>query len=353
VKRWHVNCEYNLIGEKNEGKNKEMIKHVLYPPAFSKVIREIGDILKCNRSFFVCGHVRPDGDCIGSLLAFYFLLKNMGKQVRLYNAGPIPKYFLLFPGADKIETEFDRHYTCDVCVYVDCGSQDRVIEDARPCGFLINIDHHKSNGAFGDINYIDPEATAVGEQIYHIITAMQEPITPEIASSLYLSILSDTGGFRFSNTDNITFAVASEMVKCGANVSRIAEILYENRTPESISIKGPVLANLHYECGGRLVWSEILQDIYEKYGEENEPESLVGEMRAIAGVEMSILFHELKEGGMRAGLRSRGSLDVSVIAAQMGGGGHTNASGCYVKGAYDSLRDRLLSLATQFIMEKK
>jgi phosphoesterase RecJ-like protein len=329
-----------------------MIKHVLYTRTFSKVIREIGDILKSNRSFLVCGHVRPDGDSIGSLLAFYFLLKNMGKQVRLYNAGPIPPYFRLFSGAEKIETEYDRSYECDVCIFVDCGSEDRVIEHARPCGYLINIDHHKSNSSFGDVNYIDPEATAVGEQIYHIVTTMREPITPEIAASIYLSLLSDTGGFRFSNTDNVTFAVAAEMVKQGANPSRVAEILYENRSPESIIIKGQVLADLHYECGGRLVWAEIRQDTYKQYGEENEPESLVGEMRGIAGVEVSILFHEIMEGGMRAGLRSRGSLDVSAIASRMNGGGHTNASGCYVKGDYPVLRGRLLSIAIEYMKTK-
>lgn len=334
------------------GKNVEMIKNQLYPPAFAKVIREIGDIIKCHKSFLVCGHVRPDGDCIGSLLSFYHLLRNMGKHVRLYNAGPIQPYFRLFPGVDKIEHEFDKCYQCDVCIFVDCGTQERVVEDVHPCGILVNIDHHKSNGEFGDVNYIDPEATAVGEQIYHIVTAMQEPITPEIATAIYLSILSDTGGFRFSNTDNITFAVASEMVRCGAIPSNIAEILFENRSPESIRIMALVLGNLHYECGGRLVWSEILQETYRKYGKDNEPESLVGVMRAISGVEASILFHEIKEGGMRAGLRSRGAIDVSRIAAQMGGGGHTNASGCYVKGDYLTLKNRLLSLAIEFMQKK-
>ncbi|MBN1900768.1 bifunctional oligoribonuclease/PAP phosphatase NrnA [Candidatus Sumerlaeota bacterium] len=330
-----------------------MIKHALYPRAFSKVIRKIGDILKSGRIFFVGGHVRPDGDCIGSLLAFYFLLKNMGKQARLYTAGPIPEYFRLFPGADKIETSFDKNYPSDVCIFVDCGSRDRVIEGERPPGIFVNIDHHKSNDEFADVNYVDPEATAVGEQIYHIITAMRETVTPDIASSIYLSLLSDTGGFRFSNTDNVTFSVAAEMVKHGADPARIAEMVFENRTPESITIKGKALSDLHYECEGRLVWSEILQDTYKQFGEENEPESLVGELRGVSGVEISILFHEIQEGGMRAGLRSRGALDVSEIAFQMGGGGHANASGCYVKGNYAALRDRLVSFAVEYLEKNK
>ena len=178
---------------------------------------------------------------------------------------------------------------------------------------------------------------------------MGEPITPEIATAIYLSVLSDTGGFRFSNTDNITFAVASEMVKYGAVPSRIAQILFESRTPESVSIKALVLGNLHYECGGRLVWAEILQETYRECGEDNEPESLVGEMLGIAGVEMAILVHEIKEGGMRAGLRSRDAIDVSQIAAQLGGGGHTNAAGCYVKGDFQALKNRLISLAIEFM----
>jgi len=324
----------------------------LYPREFEKVIRQIGEVLQEKKSFLVCGHVRPDGDSVGSQLALYFLLKDMGKTVRLYNAGPIMDHFLFAPGIEHIETSFDRNYICDVCVFLDCGAPDRVIENIRPCGLLINIDHHQSNEEFGDINYVDPSASAVGEQLFHIIMVMNRPITRDMATCMYLSLLSDTGGFRYTNTKSLTFRMAADLVNRGAEPSAIAEALFENRTPKSVWLKAHVLGNLKYECGGRLVWGEILQAMYQKVGEENEPEGLVGEMRAIAGVEVSILFHEIQEGGMRAGIRSRGDVDVSSIALEMSGGGHPNASGCYVKGDYEALKSQLLSLALR-MMEGK
>jgi len=327
---------------------KEESKHSdYYLPVFEKAIIEIGQVLREHDKFLVCGHVRPDGDCIGSQLTLYYLLKNMGKQVRLYNPGPIMRHFQFVKNVDKIETTFDENYNQDVCIYVDCGAQERVLNHTKISGKIVNIDHHQSNDEFGDVNYIDPGATAAGEQLYHIIKAMGEPITKPMASCMYLSLLSDSGGFRFSNTTSTTFRVVSDLVKAGANPSQIAEGLFENRSPESMVLKGGALSRLRYECGGILAWSEITSDMYAAYGERNEPEGLVGELRGIAGVEVSILFHEIKEGGMRAGLRSRGKIDVSQIASKMGGGGHVNASGCYVLGDYTRLRDELLKIALE------
>ena len=325
----------------------------LYDAEFGAVIRKIGAIIQEKTSFLVCGHVRPDGDCIGSQLALYFFLKELGKTVRLYNAGPVLDYFHFVPGIREITNSFDKDFKSDVCFFLDCGAPDRAIENIKPCGLLINIDHHKSNEEFGDINYIDPIASSVGEQLFHIITAMKKPITKDMATCMYLSLLSDTGGFRYSNTRSLTFLVAAELVKAGAEPSAIAESLFENKSPASIWVKGRVLENLEYQCQGRLVWGEITQEMYRSVGEENEPEGLVGEMRSIAGVEMSILCHEIREGGMRAGLRSRGDLDVSRLAAEMGGGGHPNASGCYIRGDYITLKNKLISLALRMMEERE
>ena len=324
---------------------------VLYPAKFEDVIGAIGEILRQHQRFLVCGHVRPDGDCIGSQLALYFLLTQMGKTVRLYNSGPILDNFSFVPGIEKIETTFDKTYKPDVSIFVDCGAEDRVTGDATPSGILVNIDHHTSNGHFGDVNYIDPDATAVGEQLFHIITAMDEAISKDIATCLYLAILADSGSFRFTNTTRVTFVVASRLVEAGAEPSAIAQAFFENKTPESLRLGAQALANLHYECGGKLVWSEITQKMYKAVGgEKNEPESLVSQMRAIKGVEVAILIHEIPEGGLRAGLRSRGAVDVSRIAIELGGGGHPNAAGCFIKGDYDALKQQLLS-TTRRIMQ--
>jgi len=320
----------------------------LYPPQFKGVIKDIGDIIRNHSRFLVCGHVRPDGDCIGSQMTLYYLLKQMKKTVRLFNSGPILSYLKVVPQIEKIETTYDKTFEHEVCIYVDCGAQDRVNGDIRQCQIVINIDHHKSNVHFGDVNYIDSTATAVGEQLFHIIDALGEPFTKEIAESIYLSLLTDSGCFCFSNTSNVTFAVASRMVTAGANPSAIAQGLLDERSHESISLKAQVLSHLNYLCGERLVWGEITQEMYRAAGgEDNEPDGLVSDMRGISGVVAAILIHEIPEGGLRAGLRSKGSFDVSRIASEMGGGGHTSASGLYVKGDYGSLKEQLLSSAVR------
>ncbi len=322
----------------------------LYPAKFEEVIAEIGEIIRRHQRFLVCGHVRPDGDCIGSQLALYFLLTQMGKTVRLYNSGPILDYFSFIPAIKKIETTFDKSYKPEVSIFVDCGAEDRVTGNATPSGILVNIDHHKSNGHFGDINYIDPDATAVGEQLFHILMAMGEPISRDMATCMYLAILADSGSFRYSNTTSTTFAVASRLVEAGAEPEAIAQAFFENKTPQSVRLEAQVLANLRFECGGKFVWSEITQKMYKAAGgEKNEPEGLVGRMRAIRGVEVAILIHEMPEEGMRAGLRSRSAVDVSLIAAELSGGGHPNASGCYIKGDYVALKGKLLSTARRLM----
>jgi bifunctional oligoribonuclease and PAP phosphatase NrnA len=328
-------------------------REIFYPEKFESVIRDICEIIRTKEKFLICGHISPDGDCIGSQMALYFLLKQMGKTVQLFNAGPVTDYFHFIPELDKMKDKLDPDFNPDVCFFLDCGAQNRVMGDVVPPGFLVNIDHHQSNEHFGKLNYIDADATAVGEQIYNIITYLDELISKNIATCIYLSLMADSGSFRFSNTNRVTFAIVSRIVSLGAEPAKIAQAFYDNRTPESIAIKGDVLTRLKYECDKSLVWSEITNELYAANGgEKNEPDGLVGEMRGISGVEVSMLFHELREGGMRAGLRSKGNIDVSRIAVQLGGGGHPNASGCYVKGNYLELRDKLLSIAIKHISRK-
>ncbi|HPB32668.1 MAG TPA: bifunctional oligoribonuclease/PAP phosphatase NrnA [Candidatus Sumerlaeota bacterium] len=322
----------------------------LFNPECGNLLRKIADVVHSHRRFLVCGHIRPDGDCIGSQMALYYLLKQMGKDVRLYNAGPILDFFLFMPGIELLSDRLDPSFDPEVCFCLDCGAINRIAEGFSPPGFVINMDHHKSNDMYGDINYVDARATAVGEQVFHLAAILDESLSPEMGTSIYLALLSDSGSFRYANTTPLTFAVAARAVAAGANPSRIAEQFYDNRTRESVALKAQVFSRMRFSCGGALVWGEITQNMYQDAGGEmNEPDGLVSEMRGIRGVWTSILFHEIPEGGIRAGLRSRGKMDVSVIAAEMGGGGHVNASGCFVRGDYAALRDRLLEIAERHV----
>jgi phosphoesterase RecJ-like protein len=306
-------------------------------------IGAVAEVIRKKDDFLVCGHVRPDGDCIGAQLGLYHLLKQLGKRAAMLNPGPILEHYLFMPGIAEIKTEKPEDWTPRVCVFVDCSDTDRVGNGFKPEGLVINIDHHNSNNYFGTINYVDPDASSVGEQIYHIAKRLGAAITPEIASCIYLAILADTGSFRFSNTVARTFHIVAELVEAGASPRNISEGFYESKKLESVRLACEVLHNLHFEFDGKLAWGEITQEMYRNAGgEDNEPESLVSEMRGIGGVEIAFLIHELRERGLRVSFRSKGQRDVSAIAKTLGGGGHLNAAGCYLLGDYDSLKKKVL-----------
>jgi len=313
-------------------------------------LRKIAKVLRERDRFLICSHVRPDGDCIGSTLALLLILESMGKRVAAYNPSPIPDNLRFAPSSNRILNHLNNGFEPDVMVFVDCGDPDRVDKDFKAKGFVINIDHHPTNSIFGDLNYVDCEATAVGEQIFHLAEELGVALTPDVASNLLLSIIADTGGFRYPNTTERTFDMARRLVEAGASASKVAQEVFETRSPASLWLEGQVFGNLHFECGNTLVWSEITWDMYKQAGgEDNEPDGLVSTIRGIRGVEVSLLVHEIEEGGLRVGIRSKGKVDVSALAIQLGGGGHHNASGAYILGNYEEIKARVVEAARQHV----
>lgn len=315
------------------------------------VVDEIIHALRSHGEFLIIGHLRPDGDCLGSCLALFDVLERMRKKVRFYTVGPLQDMFSFLPHYDRIITgELKQHEP--VCIFVDSGDPDRAGDDFRPSGLVINIDHHLSNSMYGQLNWVDVDATAAGELIYRLLRAMNEPITREVATCLYTAIMTDTGGFRFSNTDEMTFRVASALVECGADPARIAGYVYESRKPESVRLTGEVYATLKYEFDGQFVWNELRRELFDRIGgEEFEPEGLSSDVRGIAGVEVAVLFYETPEHFCRIGFRSKGKVNVSKLAQSLGGGGHHNASGAFIKEPFDQARDRVLNAIREYLRE--
>lgn len=314
-----------------------------------EVVHQIASALRTRDDFLILGHLRPDGDCLGSCIALYELLRNMGKKARIYTSGPIPDTFAFLPQFDKVRLEAPNPYP-PTSIFLDSGDPKRVSDDFEAQGFLINIDHHLSNSQFGNLNWVDPEAAAAAEQIFRLAAVLGETITPEIATCLYTGLLTDTGGFRFGNTDTMTFRVASALVDAGADPANIAQYVYESRKPGSVQLVGEVYTNLHYEFGGRFVWSEVRRDVYERVGgEDAEPEGLSSDIRGIAGVEMSALFYETPDSQCRVGLRSKSRVNVSELAQSLGGGGHFNASGAFIRERYEMAREKVLSAIREYL----
>lgn len=330
-----------------------MTPETVEKPVEPAVVHEIAEAIRAHHSFLIAGHLRPDGDCLGSCLGLYELLRNMGKEVRFYTAGPVPDVFAYLPNIDKVETTEPRDWARDVTIAVDCSDLDRVADDFRPEGFVIDIDHHVTNTRFGRLNWVDTEATAAAEQIYRLALVLGEPITPEIATCLYTGIMTDTGGFRFSNTDQMTFEAAGHMVRAGANPAAIAEAVWENRKRGQVQMTGEVYATLKFEFDGFFVWNEIRRDLFERCGGDAEPEGLSSDMRGIEGVEISVLFYETPEGFLRIGFRSKGKVNVSRLAETLGGGGHVCASGAMIREPYESARDRALATIRAYVAESR
>lgn len=309
----------------------------------SALLAESDDIL-------IVSHLRPDGDCLGSTIGLLLGLQSLGKRVAAYNATGVTDKWDWLAGIHHVRTELPN-WKPRLTVFVDCGAIYRVSEEFQPDGMVLNIDHHLTNTRFGNLNYIDVETCAVGEQIFNILRDLEISVTKEIATALYLSILTDTGSFRYSNTSARALEIAGSLVAAGADSAYIALNVYESREKGEFLLTGRALSRMCFELGDAFVWSELMQKDYaECGGEDAEPEGLASEIRGVRGVEISALFHEMEDGSVRVGFRGKGNIDCSAIASACGGGGHFNASGAHLKDVpYLEGREKVLNLIREHV----
>ncbi len=298
---------------------------------------EIGRVLREHNKFAVLSHVRPDGDALGSTLALALSLKGLGKEVRAWNEeGMLEKYNFLAQ-AELLTQPPCEPEDFDVVVALDTAVQNRLgttTSAVRHAKLWINIDHHPSNPRYGDLVYIDPTAPATGQILFEFLTNQNFPITPEIAENLYAAISTDTGSFQYPNTTVRTFEIAAELVRCGVEVGRISQLLYENFPRRRIELLRELLGTMQFGCDGKLAWFSLSQTAALALGvipEDNE--GLIDHLRAIRGVIVAIFFEELPDGKVRVSMRSKNeAVDVCAICTQFGGGGHVLAAGARVRG---------------------
>jgi phosphoesterase RecJ-like protein len=305
-------------------------------------ITAILEVLRQGERFLVCSHSRPDGDAVGSILAMGMLLEQMGKYADLVAADSVPIIYRGLPGAAGIRSAMRVHGPYDAVILLECDGLDRTrLRGLEP--FLhINIDHHVSGREFGHLNWIDCEAASVGELVYRLVKAAGAAVTPEMATCLYATILTDTGGFCYGLTQASTFGLAQELVLAGADPIRIAQNVYFSASPSKLLLLGAALSNLRRE--GRLAWLWVShQDMVRSCAAEEDCEGIVNFAVAIAGVEAAAFLRELPERCIRVSLRSKGQVNVAAIAERLGGGGHENAAGCTLDGPLAQAADRILA----------
>lgn len=318
-------------------------------------IDRILSTIESNNKFLITSHMDPDGDSIGSQLGLYHALKDASREAVIFNQGTMPaKYKFLDPrGIVRFRAEHIE-FEPPVVFIVECPSLDRIgfVRDLIPqSAITINIDHHPDNSRYADINLVDSESSAAGEIIYFILESGGYEITPEIARQLYTAIAADTGGFRFGSTTARAMKVASELIRRGANPKVIADCLFKDFSPETIRLMGRTLASLKLEADGRIGYVTIALDDLKRSGADLEnSEGFVDFTLAISGITLGLLFKEISNNEVKVSVRSQNGLDAAAFAKMFNGGGHTNAAGFRQEGQLDSIVNRVVSKAKEFVI---
>ena len=294
-------------------------------------------------AFVIAGHRDPDGDSLGSALALALGLEQLGKRAVVLSPDTIASAYRALPGIDSVQRTAEIPDGYPVAVLVECSSLERSGLRGFEGHLVVNIDHHSKNPRFGDVNWIDPEAAAVGVMTYKTLRALGVDITADMASLIYVAILTDTGSFRFSNTNPEAFRICAELVERGADPAPLAVAMYDNVPAAKARLLGQALTSLELVSGGNVALMVLPHEAFLQYPGEPDTEGIVNHAQAIEGVDVSLLFKEVERGRFRISLRANDSADVAAIAAVFGGGGHAKAAGCTIDGDLASARARILS----------
>jgi phosphoesterase RecJ-like protein len=310
-------------------------------------IQKIVEEIRNNHSFLLVSHEGPDGDAVGSSLALASLLRKIGKDVHLHFRDSVPELYSFLPGADTVSATIpDRGF--DIAFVLDIGELRRAGDEFcrfQRIGKMINLDHHLACENFGTHNLIDPSAAATGVLVYRIASALGYRFDAETALCLYVSIITDTGSFRYSNANREAFTIAGEMIESGVNAWDVAEQLYENQPRKRLELLARCLPTLEVIKGGLAASVTVTLDMYACTGADAElTDGFVNYPRSIRGVEVAVFFRQLDESRVKVSFRSKGKVNVAVFSAAMGGGGHHNAAGCTVDGSLEDVKAKVYAL---------
>ena len=314
------------------------------------VIDEIRQALVSSRRVLVATHLDPDGDAIGTQLAFGAYLRDLGKDVVMLRDSAIPDKYLFLRGVSNIipVREFDGQDGFDTVVVLECPSPDRLGQVRQLIGGetnVVNIDHHKDSTPFGSINWLDDSASSVGEMACIFFKQVGYEIRPEVAEQLYTAILTDTGRFRYDSTTSQTMCLAGELIDLGADPHKICDMVYFDLRPSTMKLLGKVLNGIEFHKNGRVCLMTLSRKMLEETkADEASAEGLVDNTMYSRGVVVGALLKETENGQTRVSLRSNNGIDVSAIARTFGGGGHFNASGCTLELELEQARSKVLEV---------
>jgi len=306
--------------------------------------------LRRKNNFLITSHLNLEGDALGSEIAVYWLLRKLGKRALIVNDDRIPYGYEFFPETKIIRRFRKSRYApkFDCLLLVDCS-------DLKRCGeisqlnlknkFIINIDHHIGNDNFGQINWVEPDASSASELIYKLYKTMDIKLDQNSAAALYAGMLTDTGSFRYSNTSAFTHRAVAELMECGINIRKIHRNIYESVPFSDMQLLSKILPTMKRAAGGKIIWFALKRALLKvRKISFDLSEHILSFGRAINGVEVVVLFKEnFGANEVRMNLRSQGKVDVNKIARHFGGGGHKTASGCTLSGRIENIEHRVLA----------
>ena len=314
-------------------------------PATAKpVVDEICDAIHARRRFLITSHARPDGDAVGSQLAMAYALLALGKDVRIVNADPAPEHYMEFPGVDHIEIAREVIETdADALIVMESGDLARTGIRGLEGRFTINIDHHQGNTNYGTLNWLDESAAACGELVFELVQKLGIPLTMEIATHVYLAILTDTGSFHHSNITPRTFDICRQTVEAGVNPAAMARRVFDSNSFGKLKLIGALLDEMELLAEGRLAVLSLNDDVLNATGTTyNDTEGLINLPLTAREIQAVAFFKVGADGDIRVSLRSKYDVDVRAVASRHGGGGHKNAAGFTVKDPLAAVRTQVL-----------
>ena len=320
---------------------------------------KIEQIISENEKIFISTHINPDGDSLGSAFAMYHYLKKIGKDCRIINHSEVPLVYSFLNEKEIFNEINDENIAfiknADLGIILDIGDFYRLGEVANVIEGTtietINIDHHPlTENNFFTHNFINLDASSVGEILYSYFSSLgSDTIDKEMMLGIYSAVLTDTGSFRFSNTNQLSHEIAVDAIKMGINISEIYQNIYENSSVSRIKLLGNVIQKLNFDCNGELLWFSLNNDMVKEVDGTNQDfDGFTDFFRGIQGVEIALMLYDLK-GKVRLSFRSKGKYKVNDVAKKMGGGGHPFASAALVDGEFSDVKSTVLGLLSTYI----
>src|SRR5439155_8216429 len=296
-------------------------------PALHRIV----DAIRARQRFVLSSHARPDGDSIGSQLALAYALTALGKDVRVVNKDPAPGPLMAFPGVADIIIADRAPADVDAAIILECGDLDRTGVAGLDRTFVINIDHHPGNSGYGQLTWFDPRAAACGEMVFDLVQALGVRLTPDIATHVYLAILTDTGSFHYSSISPRTFEICRQTLEAGVDPVLVARNVYDSNNMGRLKLFGAVLSAMQIDPSGRIAIVYLDHEMArEAGGTYEDTEGLINLPLTVKEIEAVVFFKQIEGDTYRVSMRSKGEIDIGAIAKEFGGGGHKNAAGCTV-----------------------